>query len=53
MVGSFMPGWSAWKPLPLERLKDTDFILGKGALLSYLFEFAIGTSATGQATPEA
>jgi hypothetical protein len=37
----------------LEKLKDTDFILGRGALLGYLFEFAIGTSAIGQATPEA
>jgi hypothetical protein len=29
MDGLFMLGWSAWKRLPLERLKDTDFILGK------------------------
>ena len=29
MDGLFMLGWSAWKQLRLERLKDTDFILGK------------------------
>ena len=29
MDGPSTPGWSAWKRLPLERLKDTDFILGK------------------------
>jgi hypothetical protein len=51
MAGLSMRGWNVWNPLPLERLKHTDFILGEGRPFRYGLKFGHGACAKSQVTP--